>query len=741
MDPATSLPALTDSERVGLPATDTGTLTGAPALALPSTLTPQPASLLQPVRDLAAYLASRRPVPHYRDEPALWLRVPALLRLEVKAHLDAFAVVARYRRARLSVTRACAETLTYFSTWNWKLTTFRGKYDLWLLKRDWLVLLNRAKAGADWQERDYGLPNEFLDFVAARMARFGRRDGKRQAILSVQAQWRTGLNPDGLPEPVPGYARQWSERNARVLPVGWHESNIARQVKARGKFLKAHRLLLHEGESAARAVLPQVLQDRSQLRFLELVTFDDVRVDWLIMHEGHACELWLLVARDEATRMVLGFVMHPANVREDGRATHLGARHMKQLAGWMLERYPLPPYVVNWKLERGTAGLDEAVRAALGELLGDRIQFSITSMIGASASPAGYKEKAKGNSRGKASHEAHNRLLHTQASYIGGQTGDRWDVRPADLEARAREAVEIWQLREQLPDHLRGNLQYPILTLNQAREHLFRIFNAQNERTAHDLQGFEDVVELVAGQPRQRKESPLERAARLIAQVHGEWTPVSPVIVRAFYEHTERAVVVKDNGEISFDVDGKTYTFAHAGVPLVPGTKALAYFHPDDPAFVHLTDGRGAMLGTWVRRALVKYGDTDALAAALRYTHIARAAARNAANVLATPERDRLEALRAQNAELMQLAQFTDVTPAPPAAREDASPTTIGAPVGAALTAVSAAVKAESTRAKEHTKALRKFEGDVADLVSDTPNTPDNSPAPEADDFSAAGLL
>ena len=735
----TNQPVLTDSERVGLPATATGILTGAPALALsPASNLHLPSAPLpmQPVANLPEYLRTRRPVAHYQDELSLWMLVPSEIAREVKALLDSFDLVRRYRATQLSVTQSCLRALVLYSTWQWKLKTYRTKYDLWIIRKDWLVLVNRAKCGGDWVEREAGLSNEFLDYVASRMGRFGRADGKRQAILSLQAQWRTGLTPDGRPEVIPGYERNWDERDRRHYPLGWHESNIARQVRARGKFLKAQRLLLHEGESAARSVLPQILQDRSNLRFLELITFDDVRVDWLIAHEGQACELWLLVARDEATRMVLGFVMHPASVREDGKAAHLGARHMKQLAGWMLERYPLPPYVMNWKLERGTAGMDEAVRGALGELLGQRIQFSITSMIGAKQSPGGYAEKKKGNSRGKASHESHNRLLHTQGAYIQGQTGNRWDVRPADLQARADEAVEIFQFRDLLPAHLRGQEQYPLLTLNQAREHLFRIFNAQNERTQHALQGFDEIAERLGDRIITRMESPIERAARLAASVQGEWSPVSPLIVRAFYEHTERLVTVKDNGEISFDVDGKTHTFAHAGVPLLPGTKALAYFHPDDPAFLHLSDGRGSMLGTWLRRSLVKFGDDEALANAMRYTHIAREAARAAANKLAEPQRAEISAMREHNAKLMQLADFTEVA-GPPAPCEGI----VGSPAGAALVEVSSTIKAEAVRAKEHSKALRQFDGGVEDLVDGPQEDGGSKIEDDSEDFGAEGLL
>jgi len=383
--------------------------------------------------------------------------------------------------------------------------------------------------------------------------------------------------------------------------------------------------------------------------------------------------------------------------------------------------------VVTWKVERGTATLSEAMKLALGELLGNRINVSFTQMIGDSLKDGwsnaqrvrGYREKAKGNSRGKASHESHNRLIHTQTSFVGGQIGRHYGVRPAELEARAAEAIEIWTCAHLLPAHLRGAVQYPLLTIPQAREQLFRICNDQNARTDHKIQGFDQVVEWLDAQSgwhrgappagvralkvMKRMESPAERAARLVQGI--QWTPVSPDIVAAFYEHTQRIVVVKDNGEIKFDHDEKAYYFRHTGSPLVPGTKCLAHFNPDDPKFLHLTDGKGSVLGTWLRRDRVAFGDKNALEEAMRYTALARATAVAAAAALAAPERAQLEAMRAHNAELMQLAEFTDVTAPPKSvgwgeatdepARADARPTTVGAPVGAALTAVAKAVKAD----------------------------------------------
>jgi hypothetical protein len=676
-------------------ATNAGGLNPASALI---SLTPP-----QPIRDVAGYLAQRQPVAHYDQETPLWIVTPETERDNIKELLAAFARV-KDRCKFGSVTRACAEVLALdrFVKRGWKAKTFRALFDEYQRSKDWVCLVNRSKCPVAWRSCRTGLAPEFLAFCAQRFGQFKREDGKRQALMSIKRQWRTGRNVAGEEEVIPGYEAGWAQRNREVLPVGWHYSNILRQLKKSGAFTKGIRALLHDGESAARSHLPNILGTRRGLRFLELVTFDDVRTDWLVLDvaTGQAVELWLLVARDSATAMVLGFVMHPATIREDGKATHLGARHMKQLGGWMLERYPLPPYVSTWKLERGTAGMDEAVRSALGELLGNRIAFSITSMIGAAASPAGYKEKAKGNSRGKASHESHNRLMHTQGAYISGQTGNRWDIRPADLNARTKEAGEIWRLRDRLPEHLRGSEQYPILTLNQAREHLFRIFNEQNERTDHELEGFDEVVVRVGDKFTKRMQSPLERAALLIQQVQGDWTPINPAIITTFYEHSEKRVEVKPNGEIEFQQDGQQHIFAPGAAPLAPGTKALAYFLPDDPALVYLTDGKGCFLGIWARRNRVAFGDQDALAAAMRYTHIAREAARAAANKLAEPERAALEAMRAHNEELLKLAEFTDVTEAPAANQG-----TVGSPIGAALTTVSAAVKADLKQAKKKASA------------------------------------
>jgi hypothetical protein len=663
---------------------------------------------LQPITDVAAYFKARknrRPEPFHMAEQALFITLPAEVQAEVIGLESAVQYVLNLITEGLNVSRACRQALSLFP--RWELKTFRAKYDAWDAAKDWIVLVNRSKASLAWKDADQvGLADCFLTFCAMRIGQFkGRTDSQRQALASIRRQWRTGLNPHGKEEIIPGYEATWPARNPDVIPDGWSDTNIGRQLKARAKLSKATKALLHHGIATARAFLPQVHSTREGLRFLELVQFDDIKLDWRVFDPatGQVMDLWLLIAHDVATTLLLGFGMRPARVREDGSQEHLKLRDTKQLFGWMLERYGLPPYQMIGKFENATATLSEGSAAAIEEMLPDRIRISWGSMIGGK-SPLGYAERAVGNSKAKASLESCNRLFHTIGAFTDGQTGPLYNVRPADLAARERECRDIW---DAVPEHLRYQAQYPLLTLAQARLRVVEICRIRNSRTDHAIEGFERIVVDEGGKLRQRLESPTERAARLMAPFVGEWTHVSPEIIAAFYAHTQRTRPVEDNGEIKFQHEDKVLRFQPPTpeLTLTPGTKVLCYFHPDDPRYLHLTTGKGAVLGTWLRTSLVKYGDEYGLADAIRRSASALAAAKARAAELSAEERQRLDAMRAHNAELM--GEFIDVD----------KPATVGmstasSPVAHALTAVG------EIRAEEKAKEKRQAEDAARDILA-----------------------
>jgi len=673
---------------------------------------------IQPVADVAAFLedVNRKPQPSWQGEECLLITLPKLVQDEVKALCRAVKFVDGIVKDGQSVQRACIEALQLFRKYGWALKTFRAKFDEWVVTQDWTVLVNRAKAPASWRKGNVGLPDKFIDFVSKRFLAARREDAKRQAVLSIQRQWETGRNDFGKDEVIPGYEEGWSKRQTAILPVGWTYPNIMRQIKKRAAFTKSVQAMGHEGTAAARKHLPQVKSDRAKLRFMEVIEFDDVKTDFRVIDTatGQVLDLWLLVARDRATGMLLGFGMRPARVRDDGSQEHLKLRDMKQLVGWLLDTYGLPPYLMVFKIEHGTATLSEGTSRALAELIGaDRIAVSYSSMLGGK-SPSGYAERRIGNSRGKASLESHNRLMHTIGANLPGQTGPHYGKRPADLAAREKEAVETWKLGQFLPENLRSQIEWNMLTVEQARHHLFRIFAIQNHRTAHAMQGFERIAEWFDGQRwqpqntvpanmdgvrvRARMESPIERAARLCEGL--KFTRVSPEIITTFYEHSTRWERVENDGQILFGYEGKQLTFRHVGTPIAPGTNVLAYYHPDDPRFLHLTDGKGAILGTWLRVALA--GDKTATAEAIRYSTAAFNVAKSRADQLGAEEREQLEAMRAHNAELMKFADFTDVTPALPAAAATAK-----TPVAAAMTGMKAQKKISQQQQSQREESER----------------------------------
>jgi hypothetical protein len=655
---------------------------------------------VQPVANVPAYLATRRAVLDCQAEKPLLITLPATVRAETAALCKAcFAVLARVK-AGSKVDPACAAVLKVWSPWNWELKNFRNfKYDRWVKARDWLVLVNRAKAGAAWVKRDFGLSNAFLDYAAARCGSFKRSDALPEAVRSLNRQWVCGCNHLGQPEVIAGYAEGWEGREKSVIPAGWSIENLRKQLEKRAKYTRAVKAAMHEGIASARAFIPQVRSTREGLRFMEEVQFDDVKCDFRVFDvaTGQPVDLWLLIAHDRATTMLLGFGLRPAAVREDGSQEHLKLQDMKQLAGWVLERYGLPPYVMTWKLEHGTATLSEGSVGALTEFLPGRLNISFSAMIGG-RSPNGYLERALGNSKGKASLESHNRIGHLIGAGLPGQTGPRYDVRPKDLAARERECITLWKSLEELSPVLREKFfqhgEWPLLTLQQARKALLGIFNVRNSRTDHNLEGFEQKLEQRGGRIVRRMESPAERAQALRAGV--AFDPVSPEIITAFYEHTQRVVKVTPAGEIEFSHEKRKLTFANPQPPgegirptLAPGAKLLAYFHPDDPRFLHLTTGNGAIIGTWLRRALVRAGDQAALSAALAYANGALKAVKERAAVLGQGEADRLNGMRARNAELLETESFIEVA----SSESQVQNRTVTSPLATVLTSTPRTIK------------------------------------------------
>jgi hypothetical protein len=671
--------------------------------------------------------------------------------------------------------------------------TLERKLDAYLQSGgDWHSLINRSRAGAKYwdtgqstADRDLFIAKYWQPLCAANK----RSGGCEAAYRKFEKTWKSGLDAKGKPFDIPGYGtwQKWFAKNHPneplpvdpVFPPGLSYRNLMRRKQP-----KAQLTLARQGISAARAFTPYILGTRVGMKFLQEVLFDDVKVDFRVLNPdtGQVMDLWLLVAMDRATGMILGYGMRPAKTREDGTQEHLRLADMKQLAGWVIERYGIPPYVMTWVVENGTATFTDAVAAAIGALFENRIRLRFASMIGGK-STAGYQERGLGNSKSKASLESSFHLMHNEAGDLPAQVGRRYDVRPMDLGSREREATQIWDLAQQLPANLRGQSKFPVLALQQARVELNRIFEQMNTRTDHELEGYEPIWEwratpqhawsplttipddLAPGyDTRKRKESPLERMRSLIADVGrvtpGDaytdgganvpvcpvWSAAPPLALTAFYDFTQRLVEVDAKGEIAFRLDGRDYLFrapldgehtrprvsdlAPSPNPslspsLAPGTKLLAYHHPRELDYLHLTrlKPHSGYVATWIKRTRVAAGDTAALAAQMEYTRGAMAAHRAAAAETAGPERADLDAMRSHNANLHANAAALDADPnaiistaaliTPPTA---GAPITDHCPPSSQIARSLDAARSAIARTKTQTKTAEQSEQDLVAL-------------------------
>ncbi len=175
---------------------------------------------------------------------------------------------------------------------------------------------------------------------------------------------------------------------------------------------------------------------------------------------------------------------------------------------------------------------------------------------------------------------------------------------------------------------------------------------------------------------------------------------VSPEIICAMLEHTQRLVTVTDAGEIEFKHEGRLLTFANpnGGCAQAPGKKLLAYCHLDDPRFLHLTDGNGAFVGTWIRRALVRAGDRAALNAAIEYANSALKHHKETTAQLNVVETVRLDEMRERNNQLLASSTFIDV--AEP--RLGALSNEISSPIATTLVATQKEIKRKVNEVKNH---------------------------------------
>ena len=495
---------------------------------------------------------------------------------------------------------------------------------------DWRVFAPKKSLRA----MDTYLPLEFIEYWHGLVLENKRKT--RPAWRKLVEIWKDETNH------IPGYGNWrawWSRQTGHEfdgptcppdLPHGWSYETLNRLKPDRAEIS-----LARFGIAPSRHLFPHIIGTRDGLRPMEYLAFDDVELDFLVVVPGveRPCKLRALVCKDVATDCWLRFVLRPALVREDGTQDGLKLRDMKRLCLELLMNFGYPQdYASHWIVERGTATLPEADILALAELSAGMIQVHQTSMISGKVLLGGYADKSVGNSWAKAWIESGFNILHNELATVPGQKGRRYDLAPAELEARKKAATELLRAGKALPPELRASLRLPFLDIYQAHTAIFDAFMRINLIQDHKCEGFQQIVQwrIADGHPwsnydellklppammdhvqmQHFVETRFERWARMVKDVSiikmaEEFAP------RWMDEH--RKVKVQ-NYQIKFAFEGKTHTYyARESGLLIENQEYLAYFNPFDMDRIYLTNANGAYRGYLPRVHAVTRADQEAL--------------------------------------------------------------------------------------------------------------------------------
>lgn len=551
---------------------------------------------------------------------------PESVQRDIRRTLDALRTLASRGGATKKNLAAAALPARGFSA-----SSLRRKWDLYHGSGgDWRVLVDHARTGGRRT-----MPEEFakwfLDLLGSNQRRHVLRTAWRRFMLQFSAgefipglgTWRDWWKATGQPGAAPA-ACPWDTLNP---PPGLSLESCYRIRKSTAE-LAAQR----QGIAAAMKHLAGVPRDFSELRFLEMVMFDDFETDFLVVDwdSGQVRPLLGLAALDVATRKVLAFTVWPKLERTDGTSVGVARRHMLHLIARLLREFGYPSYPCHWIVENAAATIQAEVRETLGLISGGCIHVHYSQIIKGSAILGGWTDRGAGNPNAKGPLENLWGFTWQELGWEPGQKGLNYTAKPASLEAREREAEKLIAAGAALPVELRNEL---VSGYFHSVQDAVGIINAVWQRAAnrrdHRLQGFDFVREwrwknpgapwvsfdaqplpvlpaealAAAVELRKRPESPNERAARLLLRDGAEFIRPGMEAIELLF--CDKAILTYDgSGAFYLDRKGtveKRLWFSAEGLDAVEGRRYFALHDADTMDGLAILDEQGRRLG-WAPR-------------------------------------------------------------------------------------------------------------------------------------------
>ena len=451
-------------------------------------------------------------------------------------------------------------------------------YRAYMKAYDWRVCVRNYRGA------NAGQPDEFKKFFCGLVL---QSQGRTDVVMAARDNlifnyWKVG-------KAVPGYGSFsdfWRKtQGAKPFPriitdkpphtPNWSYRTLCRIVQ--GTIRKEHRMLAAHGDLKAHDHQVQLFRDRTGLKPLQYVTFDDVELDIQVLCKiGNSYQvrpLQAVMALDIATAKFVAWGVRPMLKSEDltyfpdDAGKVLTRKQVNDILMSMLMRCGLPEnYPIRLLMENASAALNSVDKQLIETLLPGRIIIEQTRMF--RESYLGIECRKHGLPYQKGFIESAFQGIHTRISQLPGALAPRYELRNPAHSAIAKETLAVLETARAkgISETL---LKFKLLTYDEFLPIFERIVECWNNRTNHHLQGFDYEFETLIGSDFYRRdeaikllsceelstakfvrrmESPQERWQKLSAGVK-----ITQVPVPALYPlmQSDKRIVTVRNGQIA----------------------------------------------------------------------------------------------------------------------------------------------------------------------------------------------
>lgn len=476
-------------------------------------------------------------------------------------------------------------------------STLRRKYDA-VRKSGWMAVIDRRLCGPSaWITIDRSsISKADIETLRTYCERYQRSSAA--GIREMRIDWLKGKIASSTPiDPATGY------------PVGWTERNLSRYAPTKYE-LKAVRI----GRTAAASERSLVYTTRAGMAPGRYYLFDDMWHDHMTTHldqrkSGRPLEFHGL---DLASANKFAWGMRVRTEGESGKMEGLKEADMRFLLAAVLSLHGFnAETATTLVVEHGTAAIPTWLEDLLSDHTGGLIRVDRSGMEGAAAHAGQYPGRAKGNYRFKAALESLGNLIHNEMAALPGQVGKDRNHYPESTHGLVKYSDALLAAMSQLPRETAELLIQPLLTIQQFRHVADQIYTRINNRTDHDLEGWD--MHYVADHTRpgmMRRKSP----ADIWQPARKRLTRLDPSVVAlmlyrdcAVERLTRSHMFQFQDGELTGDV------LRFDASDLADREKYATVLNPFAPDQLYVFDAAGRFIQAAPRITSVPRADTEAL--------------------------------------------------------------------------------------------------------------------------------